>query len=350
MADVRFVLTGYKDKIIAYSIDVGTGRLESVNIYDSQDESSVNIGDIFVAKVTNVLTNIKAAFIDYQKGSNGYSHGYLPFKANVEPILLNRAYDGRLKGGDELLVQLEKEAVRSKEPVFSYKLSAKYMSSAEEMDKVVNYGIHRTCYSRVWRSPSPYLLDLKAAAKMGYCQILSDDEKLYNELSEYIKLSLPQLEPCLKFYNDKDYSLNKLYSIETKLMGLLSKKVWLKSGAYLVIEKTEAMYVIDVNSGKNLSKKANSDYVYSVNLEAAEEIMYQIRLRNLTGMILVDFINMEYDKDKEGLLDELSYLAGKDPIKTKVIDMTALDLVEITRQKNKRGLREQVGNYQHSES
>jgi ribonuclease G len=142
----------------------------------------------------------------------------------------------------------------------------------------------------------------------------------------------------LKLYEDKSYGLNKLYSIETKLEGLLGKKVWLKSGAYLVIEKTEAMYVIDVNSGKNISKKANAEYIYSVNAEAAREIMYQIRLRNLTGMIVVDFINMENNEDKERLMEKLSEYARRDMVKTMVIDMTALDLVEITRQKNKKSL------------
>jgi ribonuclease G len=143
-------------------------------------------------------------------------------------------------------------------------------------------------------------------------------------------------------YTDESYQLNKLYSIESKLEALLNKKVWLKSGAYLVIEKTEAMYVIDVNSGKNISKKANAEYIYSINAEAAKEIMYQLRLRNLTGMILVDFINMDNQEDKERLLEELRQYAKHDMIKTMVVDMTALDLVEITRQKNKKSLAEQI--------
>jgi ribonuclease G len=216
------------------------------------------------------------------------------------------------------------------------------MESADELEKVVKSGIHRTCYSRVWKSPSPYLIDLRNMKWMDYSQIVSDDSVLYGELSEFVKLSLPEMADRLKLYEDKSYGLNKLYSIETKLEELLGKKVWLKSGAYLVIEKTEAMYVIDVNSGKNISKKTSADYIFSINMEAAEEIMYQIRLRNLTGMILIDFINMESEEDKLQLLDELSYLASLDKIKTKVIDMTALDLVEITRMKNKKSLGEQV--------
>ena len=102
------------------------------------------------------------------------------------------------------------------------------------------------------------------------------------------------------------------------------------------------MYVIDVNSGKNICKKASADYILTINLEAAREIMYQLRLRNLTGIILVDFINMENADDKEKLMCELKQAAKSDPIQTVVIDMTALDLVEITRQKNHKSLAEQL--------
>jgi ribonuclease G len=397
MSDVRFVLTRYKDKILSYSIDVTANRLETINFYEEQDESSVNIGDIFVAKVMNVAGNINAAFIDYQKGV----HGYLPFEKNTAPILLNRVYDGKLKAGDEVLVQLEKEAVRSKEPVFTCKLSiagkysvvtidgkskgvskkcpkaihqqlieaipdnisysvvvrtnaAELVNNGEnsnldaltsecielngQLESLLNAGVHRTCYSRVWKSPAPYIVDLRDMQNIDYSQIITDDIGLYDELSGFIRLTSPQMADRLKLYNDESYSINKLYSIEAKLETLLGKKVWLKSGAYLVIEKTEAMYVIDVNSGKNISKKANAEYIYSVNAEAAREIMYQIRLRNLTGMIVVDFINMENNEDKERLMEKLSEYARRDMVKTMVIDMTALDLVEITRQKNKKSL------------
>jgi ribonuclease G len=221
-------------------------------------------------------------------------------------------------------------------------LTAECIELDRQMNRILNEGIHRTCYSRVWKSPAPYLVDLRDMQNVEFSQIVSDDKELFGELSEFIKLTSSQLSDKVKFYADESYPINKLYSIESKIEALLNKKVWLKSGAYLVIEKTEAMYVIDVNSGKNISKKANEEYIYSINVEAAREIMYQLRLRNLTGMILVDFINMDSDEDKQCLLDELSKYKKRDKIKTMVVDMTALDLVEITRQKNKRSLEEQM--------
>ena len=411
MSDIRFVLTRYQTGILAYSINTQSNRLETVRYYKNtsekesllsskDDNNIINIGDIFVAKVMNIVGSIKAAFIDYQKGK----HGYLPIDAISNPVLLNRSFDGRLKAGDEILVQLEKEAVRSKEPVFTSNLSiaGKYCvvtsgnrskgvskkcskpvreqllnaipddinygvvirTNAEElitgdsnslalldkecrflsrqMDSLLNEGIHRTCYSRVWQSPPPYLTMLRDIRNITFSQIITDDNELYDELSAFLKFASPDMLEKLKLYTDNSYPLNKLYCIETKLKELLSTKVWLKSGAYLVIEKTEAMYVIDVNSGKNISKKSNADYILAINLEAAREIMYQLRLRNLTGMIIVDFINMEHAADKEKLLAQLRHDARQDMVKTTIVDMTALELVEITRQKNQKSLAEQL--------
>ena len=116
----------------------------------------------------------------------------------------------------------------------------------------------------------------------------------------------------------------------------------MNSGAYLIIEQTEAMYVIDVNSGKNNSKKSSDSYVLSVNMEAAKEIMRQIRLRNLSGIIIIDFINMEDETMKEQLMQELKRLAKLDRIQTTIVDMTPLGLIEITRKKTKRSLRAQL--------
>ena len=146
----------------------------------------------------------------------------------------------------------------------------------------------------------------------------------------------------LELYNDPSYTLDKLHSIQTKIDELMGERVWLKSGAYLIIEKTEALYVIDVNSGKNIQKNIKGDYIYSINLESAHEIMRQIRLRNMSGIILIDFINMPDSESEEKLLYELKTLAKKDKIATTVVDITPLGLVEITRKKVQKSLQEQL--------
>ena len=123
---------------------------------------------------------------------------------------------------------------------------------------------------------------------------------------------------------------------------MCSKKVWLKSGAYLVIEPTEAMIVIDVNTGKCIKGKRLSDTIYNVNIEAAKEIAYQMRLRNMSGIIMVDFINMENKEYQDKLIEYLKKIVLKDRIRTNVVDITKLNIVELTRKKVERPVYEQI--------
>ena len=402
MSDLRYVLTEYKDGVLSFTWDTKTNKMESVSFTQHKGPSGdAKIGDIFVAKVVNVAKQINAAFIHYAPNKKGY----LPISSGYTPILTNRKYDGRILAGDEILVQLEKEAVRTKEPVFTMNLSlaGKYTvvsnantyqgiskkCSKQEKERLrtaipqnIEYGVvirtnaasllyaekqdalqpvtdemialneklftliregkHRTCYSCIWKSPPSYLTNLRDEGSV-YRQIVTDSQTLYEETSAFMSLYMPEQLSALSLYRDENYPLQKLYRVETQLEELLAKKVWLKSGAYLVIEKTEAMYVIDVNSGKNIAKKDPAEYIYKINMEAADEMMRQIRLRNLTGMILVDFINMEDAEKDAALLQELRVLAKKDRILTNVVDVTALGLVEITRKKTTKSLYEQLG-------
>lgn len=407
MCDMRYIITEYAFRdtkgVLSFSLDMKTNVMTSVN-FTPFNQGDTAIGDIFVAKVTNVVKQINAAFILYAPNKKGY----LPIQGYT-PIITNRQYDGRILVGDEIIVQLEKEAVRTKEPVFTMNLSlagkfsvisyantykgvSKKCTKLErvqlraaipqeiafgvvvrtnaavllsELDKEqtpdslkpiideINYlnqrmssliqeGIHRTCFSRIWKSPSGYLTAMRDEGVI-YQQIITDSSNLYQELKDFVTLYMPEQVANISMYQDNSYPLQKLYRVETQISELLSKKVWLKSGAYLIIEKTEAMYVIDVNSGKNIMKKEMAAYIYEINIEAANEIMRQIRLRNLTGMILVDFINMEEDEKTDALLQELRVLAKKDRIQTTIIDMTALGLVEITRRRTTKSLAEQLG-------
>ncbi len=132
--------------------------------------------------------------------------------------------------------------------------------------------------------------------------------------------------------------------MESQIRDALKERVWLKSGAYLVIQPMEALTVIDVNTGKFISNKNKEEGFLKVNLEAAQEIGRQLRLRNYSGIILVDFIDMKKTESKEKLMAALHGIAAKDKVRTAVVDMTKLGLVEITRKKIKKPLHEQVKN------
>lgn len=129
------------------------------------------------------------------------------------------------------------------------------------------------------------------------------------------------------------YDLFVVKGIDQKLQQLLQRRVWLDSGAYLVLDQTEAMMVIDVNSGKNSRSAHGQDLAWLVNREAAEEIMRQLRLRDLGGMIVCDFIDLKEEGQVEALLEAMRELALLDPARPTVVDMTALGLVEITRRR-----------------
>lgn len=157
-------------------------------------------------------------------------------------------------------------------------------------------------------------------------EVITDIPEIYEALSDK--------EYTVSLYQDTMISLKTLYNIEKIINDALSKYVWLKRGGYLVIEQTEALTVIDVNTGKYDGKdKDREDTFLKINMEAAEEVERQLRLRNISGIVVVDFINMKDDNIKI-LTDELCVQLKKDIVKCKYVDYTKLGLVEITRQKS----------------
>ena len=153
---------------------------------------------------------------------------------------------------------------------------------------------------------------------------------------------MPAEAEKLRLYEDRMLSLQALYRMEKGLSDALSRKVLLKSGADLVIEPTEALTVIDVNSGKCTKGKDRQETIRKINREAASEIARQMRLRNLSGIILVDFVDMESQEDGQELLRFMRELLKRDPMKAAAVDMTELGLMELTRKKQKKTLLEQA--------
>ena len=172
--------------------------------------------------------------------------------------------------------------------------------------------------------------------------IITDDPQIYNSLEHYLKENDLQNLSKLRLYQDDLLPLYKLCRLEREIDLATSRQVWLKSGGYLVIDPTEALTVIDVNTGKYSGKKLRRETLKTINLEAAKEATRQIRLRNLSGIILIDFINMENKEDQKELLAFLESRLFADPVKTRLIDMTKLELVEITRKKVYKTLKEQI--------
>ncbi len=230
-------------------------------------------------------------------------------------------------------VVLRTEASQAEES----ELLQEFTELLEQFVQLYKTARYRTCFTRIHRAPSVYQEAISQVTE-GYGEIVTDDERIYEEIKEYCQeRGIP-----LRLYADDSYYLNQVYSLNTKLEEALSRRVWLKSGAYLIIDFTEALIAIDVNSGKYSARKATEEAILQINLEAAAEIARQLRLRNLSGMILVDFINMESAKCQGQLLREMRALVKDDKVQTRVVDITPLGLMEITRKKVNATLEEQI--------
>lgn len=378
MINANIVITEYKNRICALGFK--QNQLEELHV-DTQ-ESLLN--SIYLAKVKNISKNINAAFVELFDGQMAF----LPLDDTLNCPFITSA-DGRLREGDDIPVQIIKEAVKTKDPVvttklsisgaycvvsldkrkggfqFSKKLSAgkkealketltefvvpadyavvirtgaeqldSYMELKAElttlisaMDEIVLKAKTRTCFSLIYQGIPSYIEYLHHIADTDYEEVVTNIQVVYEALQASYKGNMP-----IRLYID-DFPLSKLYSIETKMEELFAKKVHLKSGANLIIEYTEAMTVIDVNSAKCITKKDKDSMIYKINLEAAQEIARQLKLRNLSGIIIVDFINMENEEYQDELIQELKKLLKQDPVTCNYVDITALGLVEITRKK-----------------
>lgn len=381
----KIVITKLNDRII-------TAVLENEQVVELQCSSetrleAAELGNIYIGKVKNIVPNIKAAFIEIAKGVECY----YALEENKTPIFTKKSGKKPLCVGDELLVQVSKEAVKKKVPSVSSKLEfvGKYAvlttgdtrigvsnklpkEYKERLLEIANqfqsdsYGIimrtnaaeaeeemlvkelkrlqteyeetiirskTRVCYSCLKQTPKSYLLELKNVYQEGLSSILVEDTELYTDIKEYLESYQPEDLDKLCLYQDKLLPLHKLYSIETHIEHALKEYVWMKSGAYLVIQPTEALTVIDVNTGKCVLKKHVAEDQLKINLEAAKEAAKQIRLRNISGIILVDFINMDKKEHMDELLTCFQRELQLDPVATTLVDVTKLQLVEVTRKK-----------------
>ncbi len=160
-------------------------------------------------------------------------------------------------------------------------------------------------------------------------RIVTNDEKIYEEIKK--ELEKEQFRSDIKLEIKKDENILNIYDVQEQLEKVKNRKIWLKCGGFITIDKTEALTAIDVNSGKYVGTKDLEKTIYTVNKEATIEIAKQIRLRDIGGIIIIDYIDMENQENKEKIIEVLEENLKKDRSKTQVIGFTPLDLLEMTR-------------------
>lgn len=356
-----------------------------------------SIGTICIGKIKDIQPKLHGMFVDIQKGQTCY----MDLRSLPDTWFVKRARAEQITQGDELVVQIKRERTGSKFPIvsgqlefagsylvltneaqgvgYSKKLSAEakkrlqslpfvsdfegsliFRTNAESATdeeltkefaqlsacyrKLKSEFKYRTCYS-ILKEPELFFMSMLFHIRLEELeQVLVDQPELYQKMQEKIQ-DMPKMLEKLSFYDKKtenSYGLNVRYNINSLIQQALQERVWLKSGAYLIIQPTEAMTVIDVNSGKNEGKKKQKDYFLRINLEAATEIARQLRLRNISGICIVDFINLTSKEEQQQLLSYMSRLLQDDTVNAQAIDITSLGLMEITRKKQKKSLWEQL--------
>lgn len=368
-----------------------------IELYCEKKQSESLLGNIYAARVERVAEGIHGAFLEIANGEKCY---YSTAK-KTQPVKISPGHEDRLYGGDIILVQIVKDAVKTKLPVAdgNISLTGKYFvltlsdkrssvskkikdkeerarlssllapflsedygivirTNAAGMDTAVLEKELRILTGRyqelmrkakfspgktlLYRDPPHYITFAQDLPKDKMDEIITDRQDIHEELRSFFHShgdEENEAKTCL--YKD-DYSLFQLYRLEHHFEKAREKLVWLKSGGSIVIEQTEAMVVVDVNTGcVTKNRKQADDLFFRMNCEAVEEIARQLRLRNLSGIIIIDFINMKNKKHQEELLYLLQEECAKDRVATRVIDMTGLHLVEMTRSKVRRPLHEQ---------
>ncbi len=383
----KLVITKIENYIFSLLYD-NNNEIMQINV-DGNDESI--LGNIYIGRVNNIVKNINAAFIEFQNGLSGY----YSLDTFDKPIFINTdRKPGPIRQGDLVLVQVTKEASGTKDPVlttninfvgkyvvFTLKQPGVHFSNKLKWPELIesitnryskyNYSdfgfIIRTnayhadvndifdeieLFVKLWlvtkdiamqkksidilyKAPKSYIASIRDGYHNEMGQIITDNKFIYDEIRSYLEAYQFADLNKLKFYDNQVTSLQTLYNVKKDIANALTDRVWLKSGGYIIIEPTEALTSIDVNSGKYVSQKESQKEYLKINLEAAKEIAHQIRLRNLTGIIIIDFINMKNKDSQEQLIKYLDDLLSDDPIKTSLVDMTKLNLVEVTRKKGR---------------
>lgn len=367
-------------------------RMTQIQV-EAVSKSSI-LGNIYIGRVENISTNIQAAFVDIAKGVSCF----LPLEEAKNAVFTKKNGKKDLCIGDELLVEVTREKQKNKPASVSANLnfSGKYLilttgnhllgiskklhatererlqallkdqitdtfgivvrtaakdASDEEILKELEMltkqchaclqgAMHRTAFTRLREAPPFYLQFLKNRNLTEVQKITTDIPSVHEVLLQHFQATKEAEK--LHLYTDTQVSLFALYSLTHELERALHRQVWLPSGAYLVIDPTEALTVIDVNSGKNIKKKAREELVFSVNVEAAHEIARQLILRNISGICIIDFIDMKEKEHREELMHILRMDLKKDKVPATLVDITRLGLVELTRKKVQKSLKEQL--------
>jgi ribonuclease E len=369
-----------------------------VEHYITRSGARSMVGNIYLGKVQNVLPGMEAAFVDVGRGRNAVLYaGEVSYDEEVDGQ--TPRIEKVLRAGQNVLVQVTKDPMGGKGARLTQEVSlpGRYLVLVPGNAQV--FGISRRLPDEERRrlkeilkkvkSPDHGLIvrtaaegataeDLRAdlerltaewlliekSAKKGkaprdlyeepeltvrvvrdlftggeFKEMVTDSAPIYDQVVTYLKSVAPELVEKVRMHDGK-LPLLEAHHVTEQIHKALERKVWLPSGGYIVIDRTEAMTVIDVNTGKHVGKANLEETVTKTNLEAAEEVARQLRLRDIGGMIVVDFIDMLLERNKDNVIDTVKNAMARDKTRSQVFDISPLGLLEITRKRVSAGLLE----------
>ena len=394
--DRQLIITS-SSKLTLYAIYENN---EPVELRVEDKELAKETGNIYKGKVKKIIPAMNAAFVDIGEEREAF----LPLK-DFCPDMVHDKNCKDLKEGKSVIVQVRRSAINTKGAKLSCKIAlpGKYLvllpysnhigvssKFPDELKKELrehikevlepfnqeNYGfIVRTSakdipdeliiedflslketwfniLNRAKKVKSPSLLYEESFKVFSiirdyacqFSRIVIDDIYIYKQVKNYCKENFPEFDIKISFFRRKKETLYSIYRLDSVINKILSTHIWLNNGGYIVIEETEALVAIDVNSGKNCKQRTLEEMAFNINLEAAKEIVKQIRLRDLGGIIVIDFIDMKEKENMEKLLNFLSKLFKNDKKPVKIKGFTSLGLLELTRKKSEESLVTKLSN------
>ena len=368
-----------------------------VEHYVARSDRKSLVGNVYLGRVRNVLPGMEAAFIDFGEGKNGVLYAgdvnYAEHDLSGKPKRIENA----LKPGDPVLVQVVKDAMGHKGARLTNQISlaGRYLVLAPDesvrgisrrlpdeerrrlrevvgelrpdgtgiivrtaaegatrddikgdidrlkatWDQIESKRSDVSAPALIYQEPPLVIRVIREHFTKDFKRLLIDDREIHDQVLEYLAGTEADLVEKVKYYDD-ELGLFERYHVEDQLRKALDRKVWLPSGGHLVIDRTEALTVIDVNTGRFVGSTNLEETVLQNNLESAEEIARQLRLRDIGGIIVIDFIDMEDLKNQEAVLLRLREHLAKDKTRTQVFEVSNLGLVEMTRKNVSAGLLE----------
>lgn len=392
------IVIDYKSREKRFAV-IENKKVTKLNIHQPTDQSKV--GNIYLGRVVDVKVGMNAAFIDIGEGKNGYLHrDQLPlFIQNVDANKENASISKFIQEGQKIIVQVKKDETEIKGPLLTaiIELSGEHLIYIPDGDYIaVSKKVEQAVVREKWQTiarkykkghegfiirtdavkglEDDFLKELEVLRE-HYHEIVQQSKNsshpsiiwerpifLEEVVHELVKLKTGtvivddnEIKTALQdrtqdrkdikwdyVFHQRKQDIFSAYQLDEQIENTLKKIVWLSNGSYIVIEETEAMIVIDVNTGKFTGRQNLQDTVFKTNLLAAEEIGKQILLRNYGGIIVVDFIDMKSKTQQQKVMNALQKELDKDEKYSRIVGFTELGLLQITRKKTKKSLPETI--------